>query len=134
MEDKQVIKSDDVGSLEEVLGENDPLFHDDKKEEPTGGGHGHNKEDAKVVSAQDFLNDNPIIRDTSIGAKLEEMTIPKEERIKDIPEEVEITHLKNLENGQVFEVNPDLIRRKDLIPCDADGNKVYDNRRLGRFN
>jgi hypothetical protein len=91
---------------------------------------GEPKKEAKIVSAKDFIHD------TSIGAKLEDMAKPLEQRAgyKDIPEEVEITHLKNLENGQIFEANDILMRRKDLVPCDEDGNKVHDNRRLGRFN
>ena len=45
-------------------------------------------------------------------------------------QEVPITHLKSPVNKKVFEATPDLMKRKDLVPCDEDGKKVYDHRRL----
>jgi hypothetical protein len=54
--------------------------------------------------------------------------------VKDTPKEVPIEYLKNPANGRIFAVNENLLRRKDLIPCDEDGNKVYDHRKIGRFN
>ncbi len=44
-----------------------------------------------------------------------------------------ITHLLNPINKRVFQVTPDIITRKDLIPCDKDGKKVPDHRVLNRI-
>lgn len=43
-------------------------------------------------------------------------------------QELPITHLKSPVNSRVFEATPELMRRKDLVPCDEDGKKVYDHR------
>lgn len=45
-------------------------------------------------------------------------------------QELPITHLKSPENNRVFAATPDLMSRKDLIPCDEHGKKVYDHRCL----
>lgn len=44
--------------------------------------------------------------------------------------ELPITHLKNPVNNKVFAATPDLMKRRDLVPCDEDGKKVYDHRCL----
>ncbi len=47
------------------------------------------------------------------------------------PAELPITHLKNPENkNKVFPATPDLMKRRDLVPCDENGKQVYDHRRL----
>ncbi len=42
--------------------------------------------------------------------------------------ELPITHLKNPENRRVFDASPELMKRRDLIPCDKNGIKVHDYR------
>lgn len=49
---------------------------------------------------------------------------------KKYQEELPITHLKNPENNQIFEVTPELMKRKDLKPCDEDGKLIHDHRRF----
>lgn len=44
--------------------------------------------------------------------------------------ELPITHLKNPVNKKVFQATPDLMKRKDLWPCDENGKKAYDHRCL----
>jgi hypothetical protein len=133
--------ANDKGSLEEMfpgktvkdLTAGTKCFDSDGKELNPKTGEAY--KEAKVISASELIDQaDAIIEDTTIGKKLEAMTVPKEIRDKKYPVEVEITHLKHPVNGRIFEVNPDLIRNKELIPCDEDGKKVYDNRRFGRFN
>jgi hypothetical protein len=80
--------------------------------------------EAKVVSAKDY------IEDTVIGEKLNQMTRPR----KIVEPEGEITHLKHMETGRIYEVNPDLLINKSLRPCDETGKLVVDTRKFGRFN
>ncbi|MCP4257973.1 MAG: hypothetical protein GY774_10665 [Planctomycetes bacterium] len=104
MSDKheESISSDEVGSMEEVLGENDPLF----------------KEDGIV--------------DLTETTETEAM---KENAPDEVPDpEAPIEYLLNPVNKRVFEVNDDLVKRKDLVSCTKEGKRLHDNRRLGRFN
>jgi hypothetical protein len=139
---KEAIESNDVGSLEKVLGEYDPLFRNEDKNvknlaDSTQCFDSDGNELAidpvtkapvdNVISAQDLINADVI------AAKLNDI-VKESGRKKDVPVEVEITHLKHPENGRIFEANEHMLRRKDLIPCDKYGNKVYDNRKLRGFN
>ncbi len=154
---KEVISQSDVGSLEAEFGKNDPMLAKEENlksdeaviindkavtiedyinaQEEKGRGEHKDLTNHEIYKAEDnIISAQDLIEDTVIGKKLDEMTQPKEVRIKDIPVEVEITHLKHPVSHRVFEATELLLKRKDLIPCDEDGNKVYDNRILGRFN
>ena len=43
-------------------------------------------------------------------------------------EEKPITHVKNMTTKNVFDATPHLMKRRDLFPCDKDGNLVHDHR------
>ncbi len=83
--------------------------------------------------------DKEVVRDYEVSGVVEaesETTAPEPKIIEsEITEEapeadvsktvsVTCTHLKNPENGRVFPVNKDLLKRKDLIPCNKDGKRV----------
>lgn len=53
---------------------------------------------------------------------------PKFESEKDVPEEVAIEFLMSPENKRIHAASPELLRRKDLIPCDKNGKRIYDHR------
>jgi coproporphyrinogen III oxidase len=55
--------------------------------------------------------------------------MPEAQEDKYAPE-LPITHLINPENKRVVEATPDLMKRKDLVPCDENGKKVLDHRIL----
>jgi hypothetical protein len=139
---KEVINLGEVGSLEEALGQNDSVFRNDTKNIKNladstqcfdGDGNELAIDPVTKAPVDNIISAKELVNDTVIGGKLNEMV--KESGIKkNRPVEVEITHLKHPENGRIFEANEHMLRRKDLIPCDKYGNKVYDNRRLGRFN
>lgn len=60
-----------------------------------------------------------------------EFDMPESEKVVQndkYAEEKPITHVKNMENNQVFEITPDLMKRRDLFPCDEDGKLVPDHR------
>ncbi len=61
----------------------------------------------------------------------EEVVAAHEAPVSKHPVELPITHLKNPENkNKVFAATPDLLKRRDLVPCDENGKQVYDHRRL----
>lgn len=72
-----------------------------------------------------------------LGAPGQDVDVPSDEPQSETvvqedkyAQEVPITHLKSPVNKKVFEATPDLMKRKDLVPCDEDGKKVYDHRCL----
>lgn len=46
---------------------------------------------------------------------------------KYVPEQP-ITHFKNMVNRKVFAATPELMKRRDLMPCDEKGKLVHDHR------
>ena len=114
-EHKEAIKASEVGSLEDVLGKDDSLFQPDPKD-LTG-----SQED--LVGHQDLTNHELHVAENEAEG---ENTVT--ENMKDIPVEVEIEYLKNMETGNIFPVNETIINQKLLKPCDKDGKLVYDNR------
>jgi hypothetical protein len=62
-----------------------------------------------------------------------EVDMPQSEKVTQYDkyaEEKPITHVKNMETKQVFEITPNLMQRRDLMPCDEYGKLVYDHRRF----
>lgn len=110
MEDRQEIKKDEVGSMEEVFGKDDSMFH----EAPPIPGAEVPVEGENTVTEN--MKDNAPV----------DLTDTQE---KDIPEEYEITHMKNVETGHVFPVNDTIRQRKFLYPCTAEGKLLPDLRR-----
>jgi hypothetical protein len=49
---------------------------------------------------------------------------------KEVPKEVPIEYFLNPVNRRVHVATPALMARKDLLPCDENGKKVYDSRVL----
>ena len=47
---------------------------------------------------------------------------------KEVPREDPIEYLLSPENRRVHDATPALLKRKDLIPCNKEGKKVYDHR------
>lgn len=93
--------------------------------------------DDAVVEAKAFMKTIPDFADTlnenasdpvhpSKVEPVSETVVQGSKYAKELP----ITHLKNPVSKRVFEATPDLMSRKDLVPCDEDGKKVYDHRCL----
>ncbi len=121
MEDKQEIKSTDVGSLEEALGTGDPLF---KSEAPTA-------EPINLTDGQEVVDPDAGTQDDP--ANDHRLSQVDKKPAKDIPEELPIEYLFNPNNKKVFPVNKDIIKQKGLIPCTKEGKLLPDTRRLSEF-
>jgi hypothetical protein len=90
-------------------------------------------EDENTPPVQDDQDSNET-DDGTVNDAVNDHRLSTEKPKKDIPKEVPIEYLKSPVNGRIFAVNEDLLKRKDLIPCDEDGKKIYDNRKIGRFS
>lgn len=139
MTDKEQIHVSEVGSMEEVLGENDSLFQELEADakvvgetKPTVTG-----ETVDLTGSQEELTGHKDL--TNPELYVEENITPedfgKEEAKpkKDIPAEYTIEYLINLETKNVFPVNEDIVRQKHLVPCTKEGKILPDNRRPSDF-
>ena len=122
MENKETIEPGETGSMEAAFGENDAMFRNGEPEDAT--------QDNRTVG--DKIAAMPVEEDDS-GQVHPSKVEPVSEKVvqgdKYAPE-LPITHLKNPVNNKVFAATPDLMKRRDLVPCDEDGKKVYDHRCL----
>lgn len=75
--------------------------------------------------------DKDILDNVYKAAEEEEVVAAHEAPVSKHPVELPITHLKNPQTRRVFEATPELMKRKDLLPCDEDGKNVLDHRRFG---
>jgi hypothetical protein len=152
MEEKEVVKSGDVGSMEEVFGKDDSMFQPDAQndgvEEDRPGKtlpaiyREHEAKEDVLVNEVDLTASQ--IEETTETEAMKEANVPNEYpvdpvepfsvRKKDIPEEVEITHLKHPITGHIFGVNDIIIKQRHLLPCTEEGKLVHDNRIFNRFN
>ncbi len=126
MTESEEIKKEDVGSLEDVLGEEDSLFAPD------------------TVDLTDSQEENVTTEDFGKGEAEGENTVT--ENMKDnAPDEVEekpakigceetvIEYLFNPNNKKIFPVNDDIVKQKFLVPCTKDGKLLPDTRRPSDF-
>lgn len=127
MESKETVKSDEVGSMEKAFGENDSMFSKPPRTDQAA-------EEEVDKLPEPNQNEAPGSDEGTVNDAANDHRLSAEKPKKDVPEEVPIKYLKSLVNGRVFPVSEDLIRRKDLIPCDENGKKIYDHRKIGRFS
>ncbi len=52
---------------------------------------------------------------------------------KEYPVELPIEYLLNMNTGNIFPVNEDIVRQKGLVPCTKDGKVLPDHRRPSDF-
>ncbi len=138
MEEKQEIKSGDVGSMEEVFGKDDSMFQSEEKpvvvdltttqEEVTEHQDltSHELHVAENETPEDFGKDEA--GKPELQKELEKEVVKSV--YKDIPVEVPIEYLLNMETGNVFPVNDTIIKQRHLKPCDKDGRLIHDSRRI----
>lgn len=122
--EKQVVASKHVGSMEEVFGEKDVMFM---------------KEENLDLSDTEKEGENTVEEAEYEGEKIGFSDEPGEntvtENMKDnAPDEVpevapeDIKYLKNEETGHVFEVTPEIVGQRHLVPCTKEGKTFKDTR------
>lgn len=126
---KETIKPEDVGSLEEVLGEDDSLFQNDGAKVVGETKQTLTAEPVDLTGSQEVAKENENPEDFGKEeAKAEEV-----KPAKVYPVEVPIEYLKNTETGNIFPVNKDIVRQKFLVPCTKEGKVLPDHRRPSDF-
>jgi hypothetical protein len=134
--EKQVVASKDVGSMEEVFGENDSMF------QGKVGNVEVNRKDADQDSLQKEYpavpeGENTVTENMKDNAPDEvdpdEGTVEdgvNDHRLAEVPDVApeDIKYLKNEDNGRVFEVTPEIIGQRHLVPCTKEGKTFKDTR------
>jgi hypothetical protein len=115
--EKQVVASKDVGSMEEVFGENDSMFQREYSAVPEG----------ENTVTENMKDNAPDEVDPDEGTVEDGVN---DHRLAEVPEVApeDIKYLKNEENGRIFEVTPALIGQRHLVPCTKEGKTFKDTR------
>jgi hypothetical protein len=119
MEDRQEINKSEVGSAEEVFGEQDAMFQKEHPATPEG------ENDSMFQNEKAEIGD-PVL-DLGENTVTENMKDNAPDEVPDVAPE-DIKYLKNEENGRVFEVTPEIIGQRHLVPCTKEGTTFKDTR------
>jgi hypothetical protein len=125
MEEKQEIKKDEVGSMEEVFGENDSMFQG--KVDNVEVDRDFEREYAAVPEGENTVTENMKDIDPDEGTVEDGVNDHRLAEVPDIAPE-DIKYLKNEDNGRVFEVTPEIIGQRHLVPCTKEGKTFKDTR------
>jgi hypothetical protein len=156
---KEVINSNEVGSMEEAFGKDDSMFLSEVKpggtmkqnpvdltgsqidenttpedfgnEEAIKGGaqNGENPVTETPKDEQSFID--PAVGTQDDGANDHRLSTVKPE--KEYPVDTVIEYLYNPENKKVFPANKDIVKQKHLIPCTKEGKLLPDERTAQDF-
>jgi hypothetical protein len=105
---KETVASKDVGGMIKTFSEDDPMF---QKEYPA-------VPEAEVLTDSEGEGENIVTENMKDDAPVE---------VPDVAPE-DIKYLKNEDNGRVFEVTPEIIGQRHLVPCTKEGKTFKDTR------
>ncbi len=92
------------------------------------------KDEAVVEVVETIIEENTVDPDAGTQddpANDHRLSTVKPEKV--YPVEVPIEYLLNMNTGNVFPVNEDIVRQKGLVPCTKDGKVLPDHRRPSDF-
>ncbi len=138
--DKQVINSNEVGSMEDLLGKDDSLFQNEeaKAVDLTGGQDdliGHKdltNHELHVAEGENTVTENMKDIDPEDGTVEDSVNDHRLSTVKPL-EIADIKFLRSKTTGNVFPVNKEIIQQKGLMPCTEDGKILEDPRRPSDF-
>jgi hypothetical protein len=141
MGDDRFTENDDAAAENEVNALPEEAKQNDSPVDLTGGqtiegGEELTAEEVNQLDADTVAENENMMPPGSIPNILktsDDITEPQSEKVVQNDKYVQerpITHVKNMVNKQIFAITPDLMKRRDLMPCDEDGKLVYDHRRF----